>query len=139
QTSVIVGAHLPDGRETISYRFRTCFARPASLFFDYREFWRGTSQLRANGTIWATPDRVEQWTSIQPERESRTELWTAISRFAGVSGGTVCWIPFLVLDGSGRRSNLPDPDTARISGEAPHEGRECFVIEGRSGRSGRLV
>jgi hypothetical protein len=139
QTSVIVGAHLPGGRETFGHRFRTCFVRPASLYFEYREFWRGTDQQRASGTIWATPERVEQHWSVQPEQERTTTLAGAISRFADATGGTVCSIPLLLLREHGRRAMLPDPDSARIRGESVHEGRCCFVIDGTRGFSKRHV
>jgi hypothetical protein len=135
QISQIVGPQFPGGQETLSYRFRTAFVRPSDLFFDYREFWRGTEEVRAHGVICATAQHVDQWWSILPDRDTRTTLMTAISRFTGVSGGTVSAVPALLLATMKGGSALPDAGSARIVEEVEHEGRACLVIEGTRGAS----
>jgi hypothetical protein len=138
QTNVIVGSHLKEGRETMSYRYRTTFIRPESLYFEYRSFWRGTDVVRAHGTIRATPERVEQTWSVGDQEVAIAALPVAIARFAAVSGGTARAVPCLLLPGLGR-ATLPDPTSARIEDTRAHDGHECFVIEGARGRSMRPI
>jgi hypothetical protein len=138
QTNVIVGSHLKDGRETMSYRYRTSFSRPSNLFFEYRSFWRGTDVVRAHGTIRATAERVEQTWNVGEKQVSVGTLPAAIAQFAAVSGGTARAVPGLLLPGLGR-STLPEPTSARITDTRAHEGHECFVIEGIRSRSNRPI
>jgi hypothetical protein len=139
QTNVIVGSHLTDGRETMSFRYRTAFSRPSNLFFEFRSFWRGTDVVRAHGVLRATAERVEQWWNIGEEQGTHMSLTAAISTFAAISGGTARAVPSLLLPESCGRPTLPDPSSARVHGMDAHDGHDCFVIEGTRGRSNRPV
>jgi hypothetical protein len=139
QTNVIVGSHLKDGRETMSYRYRTSFVRPSDLLFEFRSYWRGTDVVRAHGTIRATADRVEQSWNLGEEQVTNPSLAVAITRFATVSGGTARAVPGLLFPGTSGKTTLPDPVSARLLEMRIHEDRECFVIEGWRGRTRRPV
>jgi hypothetical protein len=118
-------------RHTDKKPFATAFVRPERFRFEYAETESEFEDELEHILILWNGEGLRSWWTIQPGILTHESFRDAVGQAAGVSGGSSCLAPCLLLPGGGDRDPLPTDESTAILGTELVGGHDCFVLRGR--------
>ena len=121
----------PGGREHAErIWFTTAFVRPDRFRFEYAETGPDEDDPAHMLVLWNEAG-LRSWWTIQPGIRSYVSFREGIAQAAGVSDGSACLVPCLLLPGGRACDPLPPDGAAVLLRTEIEADLHCFVLRGR--------
>jgi hypothetical protein len=136
-TKVVVTGKWPWNRKTTKFRFKTIFAQPDRLFFEYTKVAVGSEAEWYREVSWGDGAGARSWNSLGAiVSHPGPAIHVIAGAFIATLGGHSTFIPLLLVYA---RTSLPDPSTAMRLEPDEVEGRACTRIDWRPERGRELA
>ncbi|HVS09667.1 MAG TPA: hypothetical protein VMS76_07305 [Planctomycetota bacterium] len=127
--STIVGKPPLELRNTARQPFSTVFQRPDRFRFEFRGMTGGSEEKWEHYVIWSEEGLTRSWWTLRPEVEIGRSIEAAIGAAAGVSKGSSCTIPSLLIGTTELRSSLPPAEAVSALIRESWNGHDCIRID----------
>jgi hypothetical protein len=132
--SEVEGIRNPDRITHWTQPFWTVFRRPGDFRFEYRHAFFGTPDIWEREIIGRFKGRTWHLSTTRLDKNMPTELVMMVASLTGVSGGSACRIPRMLMPEElrfAKRVSIPD---AILTADEEVEGEHCRVVKIRIAR-----
>lgn len=118
------------GRRETVIKFKTSFARPHFLLFEWTDRAIFTSEERLNA-VWNDGKQTYHYYSWdKPAVGSEEDISLGVAGATGISRGSAHTVPTLLLEEVGG-FRLTEMSNLSLLGEEKFEGEDCYIVRGR--------